>query len=164
LFFRLHEQRKFLVRGNDCVEVFAQLEHPPRPGQAAPGRGQGGQLLGTGGGHTRMSPKRGLLLRPQAQEAMVRGEGMNPLPQQGPQGIGQGEIGKAFAVDASLPLEHLQAHGADDAAVVLGYLELGDSSREFVGGKAHQTPQLDQLSDIVERGPAHAVLWGAHHA
>jgi hypothetical protein len=93
---------------------------------------------------------------------------MNPLPQVVAARNRPGrKSGKDFAVECvPAALSICQAHGADDAAVVLGYLwELGDRRSALrSAGKAHQTTQLDQWSDIVERARRTRYCWGCYHA
>src|SRR5215469_9363658 len=106
-----------------------------------------------------MVPKGGLFRGPKAEQSVIGGDGMDAVPKQGAQLIGQGEIGKGFAVDESLAFGNLQADGADDFGLgVLGDLEFGYAAGQLFDGEFHGTPKGGQGADIVQGGSPDAVV------
>ena len=109
-----------------------------------------------------MVPERGLFGGPKAEQPVIGGDGVDAVPKQRAELVGQGEVGEGFAVDESLAFGDLQADGADDFGLgVLGDLEFSYTAGQVFDGKFHRIPKGGQGADIVKGGSPDTVV-GIH--
>ena len=94
---------------------------------------------------------------------MVAGNGLDPIPEQRSELIGEGEIRKPFTVDAALALGDLQTHGSQQFAIpALGHLEFRDPFTQFLRTEMHRLPQAGQMGQIIQRGTPYAIIRRIH--
>jgi hypothetical protein len=80
--------------------------------------------------------------RPYSEDAIVLGDGQNPLPKQWTQFRGKIGISKSFAMNVTLLSQHLESNGRENAPFMRGNdLEFGESLFQVLLGKPGVMPQ-----------------------
>ena len=87
-------------------------------------------------------PKGRAFLRPDTEDTVIGGEGLDAFPEEVPGGISNAEIGVTFAVEQGMLFDDLDAHRAQHLAFgIFDDLKFGQARLEFIRGQAHGSPK-----------------------